>query len=79
MIPTLKIKSLNYVGGGNISTKKGGTGRLSNKKSGNERSKKELKKASDESERYHSLNKTLDSLSKQYSRVSSAKDAAFGV
>lgn len=45
---------------------------------GGERKKKDLKKASDEIERYHKIDKTIDSLSKQYDRLSAAKDKAFG-
>lgn len=84
-VTALRIKTANYVGGGNISTKKGGTGRHSdnNKKSkgsggGKTRSKKEPKKSEDEIERYHKINKTIDSLSKKYDKLSAAKDAAFG-
>ena len=45
---------------------------------GGSRSKKEPKKSDDEIERYHVIDKTIDSLSKKYSRLSAAKDAAFG-
>ena len=45
---------------------------------GGDRKSKELKKASDEIERYHKIDKTIDSLSKQYDRLSAAKDKAFG-
>lgn len=45
---------------------------------GSSRKAKEPKKASDEIERYHKIDKTIDSLSKQYDRLSAAKDKAFG-
>lgn len=45
---------------------------------GGSRKAKEPKKASDEIERYHKIDKTIDSLSKQYDRLSAAKDKAFG-
>ncbi len=45
---------------------------------GGDRKAKEPKKASDEIERYHKIDKTIDSLSKQYDRLSAAKDKAFG-
>ena len=58
---------------GNANKGKGGGGG-----SGGDRKSKELKKASDEIERYHKIDKTIDSLSKQYDRLSAAKDKAFG-
>lgn len=76
-VTALKVDSLNYTGGGNISTKIGGTGRRNNS-GGSSRSPKELKKSTDEIDRYHVVDKTIDSLSKKYSRLSAAKDAAFG-
>ena len=57
---------------GSTSSGKGGGG------SGGSRKAKEPKKASDEIERYHKIDKTIDSLSKQYDRLSAAKDKAFG-
>ena len=55
---------------------KGGGG--GNGGGGGDRKSKELKKVSDEIERYHKIDKTIDSLSKQYDRLSAAKDKAFG-
>lgn len=41
-------------------------------------SKKDKKKASDEIERYHTIKKQLDNLSREYDNLSAAKDRAFG-
>ena len=61
---------------GSTSAGKGGGG--GNGGGGGSRKAKEPKKASDEIERYHKIDKTIDSLSKQYDRLSAAKDKAFG-
>lgn len=60
------------------SASKGGSGGGGGGGGGSERKKKDLKKASDEIERYHKIDKTIDSLSKQYDRLSAAKYKAFG-
>lgn len=52
--------------------KKGGGG------GGGSRSKKEPKKSSDEIERYHRVDRTIDSLAKQYDHLKNARDAAYG-
>ena len=41
-------------------------------------SQKDKKKASDEIERYHTIKKQLDNLSREYDNLSAAKDRAFG-
>lgn len=41
-------------------------------------SKKDKKKSSDEIERYHTIKKQLDNLSREYDNLSAAKDRAFG-
>lgn len=46
---------------------------------GGSRSKKDLKNAEDEIERYHVIDKTIEVLSKKYDKLSAAKDAAFGL
>jgi len=69
-VPSQGVADMSNVGGG-----KGGGGSGG---SGGDRKEKELKKASDEIERYHKIDKTIDSLSKQYDRLSAAKDKAFG-
>ena len=45
---------------------------------GGSRSRKEPKKSSDEIERYHKVDKTIDSLAKQYDHLKNARDAAYG-
>lgn len=42
-------------------------------------SQKDKKKSSDEIERYHTIKKQLDNLSREYDNLSAAKDRAFGV
>lgn len=42
-------------------------------------SQKDKKKASDEIERYHTIKKQIDNLSREYDNLSAAKDRAFGV
>jgi len=41
-------------------------------------SQKDKKKSSDEIERYHTIKKELDNLSREYDNLSAAKDRAFG-
>lgn len=45
---------------------------------GGSRSRKEPKKSSDEIERYHRVDKTIDSLAKQYDHLKNARDATYG-
>jgi hypothetical protein len=79
MIPQINVNggndnqsSVTFIGNGNVSptstTPKGGGG---SKKSS-------TKKKSDEIERYHTVNKEIESIESKMSRASSAKDNAFG-
>lgn len=58
-----------YISGANSSGGGGGGGGSS---------QKDKKKASDEIERYHTIKKQLDNLSREYDNLSAAKDRAFG-
>lgn len=59
-------------GGGGGGRRGGGGGRAARRNS------EQMKKPSEEIERYHTIGKQLDSLTKQYDKISKAKDRAYG-
>lgn len=75
----LRIKTADYVGGGNILAKKGGTdagrSRVANakEKGGGGGSKK-----GDKAERYHEINDKLDETSKVLKEINTYEDRAYG-
>lgn len=75
-VPTNKVKSLTYTGGGSMSNyssvNAGG-----NKSSGGG-NKKEKKNLSDELDRYHEVKETLSDITRKMDALSKARDRAFG-
>lgn len=82
-ILAVRIKNAHKSAGGKVSSnnktttspKSGSSGGGGGGSSG---SSKKTKKTSDEQDRYHELNKTLDTIAKRLDNVSAAKDRAFG-
>ena len=91
----LKIDTLNYTGGGNVSGASGGTGRHSGGGKGGggggkgskapkakdkvEKKEKEKKRLEDEEERYHEINQELQRTSHLLNQIGKEKDRAYGV
>lgn len=67
----IDLSNAKYNGGSGGKSSGGGGG-------GGGGSQKDKKKASDEIERYHTIKKQLDNLSREYDNLSAAKDRAFG-
>lgn len=67
----IDLNNAKYNGGSGGKSSGGGGG-------GGGGSQKDKKKASDEIERYHTIKKQLDNLSREYDNLSAAKDRAFG-
>lgn len=67
-------------GGGGGGRRGGGGGRRGGGGGGRaaRRNSEQMKKPSEEIERYHTIGKQLDSLTKQYDKISKAKDRAYG-
>ena len=87
--PALQVKSAHKTSGGNIShanssggrAARGGGGGGGGRRGGGRaarRNSEQMKKPSEEIERYHTIGKQLDSLTKQYDKISKAKDRAYG-
>lgn len=76
--PALKIKTAKYVGGGNITSRKGGTsagkGRTASKGGGGGSSKTKTK----EPDRYHEITSQLEQTSHALDMVNSAEKTAYG-
>ncbi len=84
-VPQIHPKGSSGAGGITVTPpSSGGAGLVSGGKSsgggggGGGGSQKDKKKASDEIERYHTIKKQLDNLSREYDNLSAAKDRAFG-
>lgn len=84
-VPQIHPKGSSSAGGITVTPpSSGGAGLVSGGKSsgggggGGGGSQKDKKKASDEIERYHTIKKQLDNLSREYDNLSAAKDRAFG-
>ena len=68
-------------GGGGGGGRRGGGGGGGGRRGGGRaarRNSEQMKKPSEEIERYHTIGKQLDSLTKQYDKISKAKDRAYG-
>ena len=88
--PALQVKSAHKTSGGNISHANSSGGRAARGGGGGggrrgggggraaRRNSEQMKKPSEEIERYHTIGKQLDSLTKQYDKISKAKDRAYG-
>lgn len=74
-IPTIKSLTYNGPAGKTINTN---AVKKANSKKGGSSKKDSTKKKSDEIERYHTVNKEIESIESKMSRASSAKDNAFG-
>lgn len=85
-VPQIHPKGSSSAGGITVTPpSSGGAGLVSGGKSsggggggGGGGSQKDKKKSSDEIERYHTIKKQLDNLSREYDNLSAAKDRAFG-
>lgn len=84
-VPQIHPKGSSGAGGITVTPpSSGGAGLVSGGKSsgggggGGGGSQKDKKKSSDEIERYHTIKKQLDNLSREYDNLSAAKDRAFG-
>ena len=80
-VPTLKIKTADYVGGGNFTTKKTGSphvgGGRTPKSSGGGGGHHRAKKAKDE-DRYHEINQKLKQTEHELNKVNTLKDRSYG-
>ena len=82
IVPQYKSSDFKYSGGSSNYTPTPSTGSGSGSKGtsggGSGSSSKTNKNISDEQDRYHELNKTLDTISQRMDKLSAAKDRAFG-
>ena len=75
-VPTNKVKSLTYTGGGSMSNHS--PANAGGKSGGGGGSKKEKKKLSDELDRYHEVKESLSDITRKMDALSQARDRAFG-
>lgn len=75
-VPTNKVKSLTYTGGGSMSNHS--SANAGGKSGGGGGSKKEKKKLSDELDRYHEVKESLSDITRKMDALSQARDRAFG-
>lgn len=75
-VPTNKVKSLTYTGGGSMSNHS--SANAGGKSGGGGGSKKEKKKLSDELDRYHEVKESLSDITRKMDALSRARDRAFG-